>query len=290
MANNRFSRILLRGGTKQELKDINPMLKEREPIVEYDTGRMKIGDGINRYNELKYVGGGSGGGTPTITSFKVTKCIDSIGNTFTSGNVPNGATITEITLEYMLSSTPDQILVYDANNIYYNENYSDKLANAITITDKQIVSDTDYTLTMKYNDSSISEIAKVSFNSYIYTMTSNESKPSYINNTTTSINYNYLGNLVSKLLTISRSNVLPNINSGTDSYIYIFLPAKLYDTSPIVKAGDFTGGFIQLASEDLESFSKTHTINIINEYDIAEEYYVFRSTNFGLGVKTITIS
>ena len=59
MASNRFSRIQLRGGTKKELKDINPMLKEREPIVEYDTGRMKIGDGVNRYNNLKYVDGKS---------------------------------------------------------------------------------------------------------------------------------------------------------------------------------------------------------------------------------------
>ena len=55
MATNNFSRILLRKGKTDELTSINPFLKKGEPIVEYDTGRMKIGDGTNRWNDLPYV-------------------------------------------------------------------------------------------------------------------------------------------------------------------------------------------------------------------------------------------
>ena len=54
MANNNFSRILLRKGTAEELRNVNPFLKKGEPITEYDTGKMKLGDGIHRWNDLKY--------------------------------------------------------------------------------------------------------------------------------------------------------------------------------------------------------------------------------------------
>ena len=46
----------LRGGTAAEGETADPVLREREPGVEYDTGRMKIGDGVTNYAELPYVG------------------------------------------------------------------------------------------------------------------------------------------------------------------------------------------------------------------------------------------
>ena len=48
--------IQLRGGTKQVLHEVNPLLASREIVIETDTGRLKAGDGIHRWNELPYAG------------------------------------------------------------------------------------------------------------------------------------------------------------------------------------------------------------------------------------------
>ena len=48
--------IQLRGGTRQVLHDVNPLLASREIVIELDTGRLKAGDGIHRWNELPYAG------------------------------------------------------------------------------------------------------------------------------------------------------------------------------------------------------------------------------------------
>lgn len=48
--------IQLRGGTRQVLHDVNPLLASREIVVELDTGRLKAGDGIHRWNDLAYAG------------------------------------------------------------------------------------------------------------------------------------------------------------------------------------------------------------------------------------------
>lgn len=50
----------LKGGEQVAVEYENPMLERREPIIVYCTDgitRMKIGDGVHRYNELKWVGG-----------------------------------------------------------------------------------------------------------------------------------------------------------------------------------------------------------------------------------------
>lgn len=58
-------RFLLRGGTAADLATVNEVPRARELIVEVDTRKLKLGDGITRYNLLPYVttGGGGGGGT-----------------------------------------------------------------------------------------------------------------------------------------------------------------------------------------------------------------------------------
>lgn len=46
--------IQLRGGTAAEWAAANPVLAEREFVVETDTNQTKIGDGTTNYNSLPY--------------------------------------------------------------------------------------------------------------------------------------------------------------------------------------------------------------------------------------------
>ena len=46
--------IQLRGGTAAQWTASNPILAEREFVVETDTNKSKIGDGINHWNDLPY--------------------------------------------------------------------------------------------------------------------------------------------------------------------------------------------------------------------------------------------
>ena len=55
--------IQLRGGTASVLSSVNPLPARREIMVEVDTGKVKVGDGISYWNDLPYVGNGSGGMT-----------------------------------------------------------------------------------------------------------------------------------------------------------------------------------------------------------------------------------
>ena len=60
-----FTKIQIRNGTFQEWYDANPMLAMGEPGFESDTGRFKIGDGINHWNDLLYMSCCFNGVTPT---------------------------------------------------------------------------------------------------------------------------------------------------------------------------------------------------------------------------------
>ena len=51
--------IQLRGGTATALAQVNPKPERRELMVEVDTGKIKVGDGIHTWNELPYSGGGA---------------------------------------------------------------------------------------------------------------------------------------------------------------------------------------------------------------------------------------
>ncbi|MBR0251725.1 MAG: BspA family leucine-rich repeat surface protein, partial [Synergistaceae bacterium] len=61
--------LQFKGGTHNELATVNPFLASREIMVESDTGKIKVGDGIHYWNDLKYVGGSSGGGNGALTDF-----------------------------------------------------------------------------------------------------------------------------------------------------------------------------------------------------------------------------
>lgn len=49
--------IQLRGGTYENLAAANPLLAAREIMVETDTGKLKVGDGVNNWNDLEYAVG-----------------------------------------------------------------------------------------------------------------------------------------------------------------------------------------------------------------------------------------
>lgn len=42
-------------GTAQRWIDVNPILRQGEPGFEYDTGKLKIGDGFTPWVNLKYI-------------------------------------------------------------------------------------------------------------------------------------------------------------------------------------------------------------------------------------------
>ena len=56
-----------RGGTYAALQEENPLLARREIMTEVDTGRLKIGDGVRRWNELGYTSDTYGMSVPTLT-------------------------------------------------------------------------------------------------------------------------------------------------------------------------------------------------------------------------------
>lgn len=46
----------LKGGTAAALAAVNPIPAKREPVAEWDTGNIKIGDGTTAWNSLPYAG------------------------------------------------------------------------------------------------------------------------------------------------------------------------------------------------------------------------------------------
>ena len=44
----------LKRGTAARWKELNPVLRQGEPGFEFDTGKLKIGDGLTTYNDLRY--------------------------------------------------------------------------------------------------------------------------------------------------------------------------------------------------------------------------------------------
>ena len=48
--------IQLRRGTSAEWSSVNPIIAQGEFVIELDTGRFKLGNGVNRWNDLSYNG------------------------------------------------------------------------------------------------------------------------------------------------------------------------------------------------------------------------------------------
>ena len=95
--------VQLRGGTAAVLASVNPVLNEREIVVESDTGKLKVGtDGLTAWNDLPYVcscssssgdgGGGTGGEISTVTAEEHNETYDDTDlGTFNSSVIQSGA-------------------------------------------------------------------------------------------------------------------------------------------------------------------------------------------------------
>ena len=57
MIKNLKDGLQLRGGTAENLAAKNPLPKARELMLEMDTGKMKMGNGVDNWNDLAYIGG-----------------------------------------------------------------------------------------------------------------------------------------------------------------------------------------------------------------------------------------
>lgn len=58
MAETIHYRFTVRGGTAAALAARNEIPLSRELVAQIDTGLLKLGDGVTRYNDLPYIGGG----------------------------------------------------------------------------------------------------------------------------------------------------------------------------------------------------------------------------------------
>lgn len=296
--NNRFARILLRGGTREELKYINPMLREREPIVEYDTGRMKIGDGINRYNKLRYVG--SSDIVPSITKFNITKCF--AGDKWYNGNkIEESLTVTKIELEYEITSSPDRLIIKHGDKTILNEELPEKLKDTIEIVCDDISKNNNkpFKIQLEMLDKNpIEKSISVSFNPYMYYGTieilDKDTSTKRINDF---LKDKILNPKTSKSKMISSSDASNgiecyDIECGSGSNIFFMLPKSIYENTGIrfqdINARFGFGGFVQLTNNNIDNtkfsclyknntnepieFSKENFIEVNNKY-----YYIYVS-------------
>jgi len=82
--------LSLRGDTAARWASFNPVLANREFVLETDTGQFKIGNGTSTYTALPY-GGLLGPTGPQATSINVKGQVATVGNLPASGNTVNDA-------------------------------------------------------------------------------------------------------------------------------------------------------------------------------------------------------
>jgi len=85
-------RIQLRGGTAAEWTAANPVLAAREPGVESDTGKQKIGDGVTAWSSLPYSGGSGGGGATNLAASPGATTVAVTSSTGTGATIPAATT------------------------------------------------------------------------------------------------------------------------------------------------------------------------------------------------------
>ena len=67
-------------GTAQRWVEVNPILKQGEPGFEYDTGKVKIGDGMTSWTSLPYINNTNVNGEEEIVVVKTFKDLPQVGN------------------------------------------------------------------------------------------------------------------------------------------------------------------------------------------------------------------
>ena len=56
----------MKRGTSARWIEVNPVLKQGEPGFEIDTGNLKIGNGVDTWNNLSYIGDSNEGGIISV--------------------------------------------------------------------------------------------------------------------------------------------------------------------------------------------------------------------------------
>ena len=143
MARNKFTRIQLRRDSKDNLKRQNPVPRAGEPIVEIDTGLMKIGDGEKEWNDLEY-------------SNSVSRYIldDVMPNTKTIGNINNGID----TINGDITSIKDRIDTNDGDITSIKDHIDTNDTDITLIKERIDTNDSDITLIKDRIDNQISSI------------------------------------------------------------------------------------------------------------------------------------
>ena len=134
--------IQLRGGTAAALASVNPVLNEREIVVESDTGKLKVGtDGLTAWNDLPYVcscssssgdGGGETGGETsgeisTVTAEEHNETYNNTDlGTFDSSIIRSGA-FTDINPGGYYNFSNIAYSYFDENNATQNDTYTGKM-------------------------------------------------------------------------------------------------------------------------------------------------------------------
>lgn len=141
--------IQVKRGTRSVLSQVNPDLLSGQPCFETDTGQLKIGDGVNKYNDLPYVGSSSGA---SIFSGAVSTAASTAAKTTTIKDfklVDEVVVIVKFTITNTANNPTLNINGTGAKSIYYAGTYfKDLKANHLYImkyngSQYEIVSDID---------------------------------------------------------------------------------------------------------------------------------------------------
>lgn len=124
--------IQIKRGTKSALATNNLTLLAGQPCFETDTGQMKVGNGINKWNDLPYIGGNSAGsnlyyGQSSTSSYTAAKV-----STISDFKLEIGAiVIIEFVYNNAASNPTLNINSTGAKPIKYNNiNYNNLLSNS----------------------------------------------------------------------------------------------------------------------------------------------------------------
>lgn len=150
-------KIKLRSDTATMWESANPVLALGEPAFEKDTYKMKIGDGINSYNELPYF---TTAGNNSVFSLPLAELVDTTITADGTEQVLIQYTVTTptyicgwIDLSDMVSGDMTIIRMKINDKIHSMETYSGALASPMVYIDKRAVGSGDtYTVTLQQSN------------------------------------------------------------------------------------------------------------------------------------------
>lgn len=200
--------IKLRRGQSSTFASNNPILAEGEPAFELDTGKLKIGNGVDAYNDLDYISGSPAGGDTSsgVTEEELDERLD-------------GLSFKAVTqTEYDALETKDPMTFYFiTDSSSYNESEIDDSVTGLSTTWSSNKINTE--LNNKASTSSLGSLA--SMNSIDYTSSYLTNKPTIptVNNSTVTITQN--GSTVGSFTTNQSSSSTIDITTSSNGGGYV---------------------------------------------------------------------